>query len=261
VTMPVRVTTPAQKDTKMTKLLSSVENLKSVFEWSSVSLLALTFVAGAGVVITSRIVNKRQEETIIGLQTSASDAKAAQQKVEIDLGNTQKEVADARKKQAEAEADLVRLNEAVKRQNLPRFAFLHPLSEFLKGKPTGTVEIIFLPGDKEASETALWLEGILSADAHWKLLRHARPMSDEPNLFLPQFVENPFNLPLITRAGLLSDITIIASPADLNEGFPREGTAVHALWRGLHTCGFQTVANVDSRLAAGTARVVIGARE
>jgi hypothetical protein len=41
---------------KTMKLLSSVESWNSLFEWGSVGLVALTFVAGAGTLITSRIV-------------------------------------------------------------------------------------------------------------------------------------------------------------------------------------------------------------
>src|SRR5438105_1141197 len=113
----IKATAPAQAETKMIKLLSSVESLKSFFEWSSVGLLALTFIAGAGVVITSRIVNKRQEETIIELQKSASDAKSAQQQVEISL-------ADSKTKQAEAEKELLALKQRVMREKLPRWARL-----------------------------------------------------------------------------------------------------------------------------------------
>src|SRR5207245_858614 len=76
VTNQVAATIPTRTHTKMMKLLSSVETLNSFFEWSSVGLLALTFIAGAGTVITSRIVNRRQASTILALQKSASDAKA-----------------------------------------------------------------------------------------------------------------------------------------------------------------------------------------
>ena len=51
----------------MMKLLVSVESFHSLFEWSSVLLLALTFVAAAGTVITSRIINQKQAEKILSL--------------------------------------------------------------------------------------------------------------------------------------------------------------------------------------------------
>ena len=69
----------------MMKLLSSVESWNAFFEWASVVLVAFTVVAGAGTVITSRAVNKRQAQTILDLQKAASNAKASQQRVEIDL--------------------------------------------------------------------------------------------------------------------------------------------------------------------------------
>src|SRR5437660_784386 len=95
----------------MIKFLSSVENLNSFFEWSSVVLLALTFIAGAGTVITSRIVNRRQAATILGLQTAASEAKAAQQHVEIDLAKAREAQAKA---ESESQLSLLRLNRFVR---------------------------------------------------------------------------------------------------------------------------------------------------
>src|SRR5271169_5883678 len=91
----------------------SLELLKSIFEYGGVILLFLTFIFGAGVVITTNQINDRQagelrefskkltdaqtelekqkeraaiaDGKVAGLQTAASDAKTAQQRVEIEL--------------------------------------------------------------------------------------------------------------------------------------------------------------------------------
>jgi len=56
------------------KFLSSVESWHSVFEWLSIILVAGTVIAGAGAIITSRIINKRQAEKILGLERANIDA-------------------------------------------------------------------------------------------------------------------------------------------------------------------------------------------
>lgn len=96
----------------------SVEALKSLFDVAAVVLLFLTFAAGFGVLITGNIINKRQEEKLhkfdldiikaksdlnaqVGqvaiLQKDASDAKAAEQTVEIELAKQQEKAAIAEK--------------------------------------------------------------------------------------------------------------------------------------------------------------------
>ncbi len=87
-------------------MLPLIETWKSLFEWSSVGLLALTFVAGAGTLITTQIINRRQAAVILDLEKSAADAKAVQQKVEIEL-------AKAKTKQAEAEKALLELQNLI----------------------------------------------------------------------------------------------------------------------------------------------------
>jgi hypothetical protein len=111
-------------------LSMSVEGLKSVFDVLTVVVLFLAFLFGAGVLITGNIINKRQAEQlrqfdkdvteaktelgkqqtraaeadakVAGLQTEATNAKAVQQRVEIDLAKQQQLT-------AKAERDLLEL--------------------------------------------------------------------------------------------------------------------------------------------------------
>ena len=96
----------------------SVEFWKSLFDVAAVVLLFLTFAAGAGVLITGNIINKRQdvklrkfdsdltkaksdvasqESRAAALEIEAADAKSAQQQVQIELAKQQTITANAEK--------------------------------------------------------------------------------------------------------------------------------------------------------------------
>jgi hypothetical protein len=222
--------------------------------------LVFVAIAAIAVVVTTRIALTRARQEADAQaelsQIKEAGAKAAQDKVEIELAKQQERAANA-------ERELLEVKERVKRQRLPRWSFVEPLSTFLRNKPKGSVEIIFVPEDDEALKTAMSLELILGADAKWKILRNARPYSEDdvlPNFLTPAMKENPFHITLFERVGGLSDITVLFSAAEVSEDgqSPRVGTAAEALWRGLHTCGFETIATVNPRLPVGTARIVVG---
>ncbi len=137
-------------------MLPLIETWKSLFEWSSVGLLALTFVAGAGTLITTQIINRRQAAVILDLEKSAADAKAVQQKVEIEL-------AKAKTKQAEAEKALLELQNLIRE---PRALNIEHAAQLLEnaiqtesmasqGTGVGTVdEISFVLNNQEAGNLA-----------------------------------------------------------------------------------------------------------
>ncbi len=97
----------------------------------SLVLVALTVVIGGLAILAGRRANKLQEEKILALQTSLSEA---------------------REKQAEAEAHL----ETVRKKQSPRgLVFDSDLFvSALAGKPAGTVEILFKPDDEDAHSLA-----------------------------------------------------------------------------------------------------------
>jgi hypothetical protein len=156
----------------------SVEAWKSMFDVAAVVLLFFTFAAGFGVLITGNIINKRQEKKLrqfdhdiikaksdlnaqVGqvatLQKNASDAQAAQQRVELDLEKQ-------RERTAKAETSLL---EVSKRQTA-RHIENHSVSEALKGKPTGSVIIWYQSNDPEAYWFAFQIMGELNR-AGWKV--------------------------------------------------------------------------------------------
>lgn len=75
----------------------SVESLKSIFDIAAVALLFLTFAAGAGVLITGNIINRRQEEK---LRKFDGDLTAA--KTDLAIQQERAANADARAKDADA---------------------------------------------------------------------------------------------------------------------------------------------------------------
>ena len=154
-------------------------------------------------------------------------------------------------------------------RGLPRWAKLdmQKLEAPLKAASPGTVEIIFLPDNDEAHRTAMSIAMSLGVNK-WKILgENEMPSPASPrrtDLILPMFANNPLpEIPIMTRMGLLSDITLIVSPKDASEstGFPAEGSAPRALLDGLHACGFQTISNFDPRLPSSSLRVLVGAKE
>jgi len=114
----------------------TVEGLKTAFDWMAVILLFLTFAAGAGVLITGNIINRRQEDKlrtfdsdltsaksalakqqeraanadarVAGLEKDASDAKTAQQQVETELAKQRERTASSEKAASDAALTLAK---------------------------------------------------------------------------------------------------------------------------------------------------------
>jgi hypothetical protein len=117
----------------------SVEVLKSIFDIAAVVLLFLTFLAGAGVLITGNVINDRQTrqlqqldlditkaKTELGkqqeraanadahvavLEKDASDAKATQQQVEAELAKQKERTASAEKAASDAALALAKFKQ------------------------------------------------------------------------------------------------------------------------------------------------------
>jgi hypothetical protein len=111
-------------------IFSPLDNLYWLLQTVSLVLVGLTVVVGGLAIIAGKAANRRQATIILELQKSASDAKAAQQRVETDLSN-------AKTRQAEAES---KLEEVRKRQNR-RIANWTKFTEALKGKPRCDIEM------------------------------------------------------------------------------------------------------------------------
>jgi septal ring factor EnvC (AmiA/AmiB activator) len=105
----------------------SVEGWKTLFDWFTVILLFLTFAAGAGVLITGNIINKRQEgqlrqfdkdltgaKTELGKQQErAANADARVAGLEQDVANAKTEMARQQTRAANAEKNLLELQQTL----------------------------------------------------------------------------------------------------------------------------------------------------
>ncbi|MGA3082880.1 MAG: hypothetical protein ABSD44_16130 [Terracidiphilus sp.] len=117
----------------------SAEALKSIFDIATVVLLFLAFLAGAGVLVTGNVINARQarqlqqfdlditkaktdlgkeqeraanaDALVAGLAKDASDAKAAQQRVETELAKQKERTASAEKAASDAALALARFKQ------------------------------------------------------------------------------------------------------------------------------------------------------
>jgi hypothetical protein len=255
----------------------TVEGLKTTFDWMAVILLFLTFAAGAGVLITGNVINRRQEEKLRTFDsdlTTAKSALATQQEraakadgrvagLEQSAADAKADMAKQQERAATAERELLQVRDRVNRQQAPRWVFFGPLGKFLIDKTPGSVEVVFAPEDDEAQKTAMWLDSVVGTTPNWKNVRLPHPYSevDIISRFLtPEMRKNVFHSTLFERVGGLGDITVIISPADIgvNKPLPGTGTAAEALWRGLIACGFQALINIDEKLTAGSMRVVVG---
>src|SRR5712692_9128975 len=80
----------------------SLEGWKSLFEIGGAILLFLTFIFGAGVVITGNWINERQAERLRQFDKSLTDAKTDLLSQEERAANAERDAADAKKVAAEA---------------------------------------------------------------------------------------------------------------------------------------------------------------
>ena len=151
---------------------------KSIFDWATVWLAALTFVALAGALITGNILNERQGKQL--------------QQFTIDLEKQKGET-------AKAQAEVLRLQE----QRLPRSLkfesneSLQALIASLKHRPF-TAEILYKKGDGEAMWFAEQVRGLLLS-AGWKVPHPAPIPEDMSANAVEKMHAEPDGVTLITK--------------------------------------------------------------
>lgn len=128
----------------------TVEELKTIFDWSALILGFLTIVAGVGILVTGNVINKRQSEQI--------------RQFETDLRDKDVQIADANLARVKIEESIAwrRLTEG---QQLEIVSNIRSLGEH-------TVSLWFGAGDKEAETFAYELASALYK-AKWKVFKPA----------------------------------------------------------------------------------------
>lgn len=147
----------------------SLEGWNNFWQWSSAIAAGVTFVAGAGAIITGNRLSDRQRAELVATQRAAAEANnsAAQAgehaaAANERAGRLELEAAAQRERAAKAERDLLELQKRTSPRQLNRDAFLRAL----EGQPKLPVQILYLRDDpdsfrlsieiREALRTARW---------------------------------------------------------------------------------------------------------
>lgn len=216
----------------------------SVFQSISIGAGLLAAAALIGTVVVGKKIGVRQAEKMLTLETG---------------------LAGAKKEQAQAELQLRALTNQQLMASLPRSLKL--LSEpstikLLKESKKGTAEILYIDEDQEAFMFADVLAGTLES-AGWKVTKVKSISANDPSHILPGFSLPELRsakLPLLMRAGGTSGLTLITNGQDKAILF-EEGTARHALRKGLMDSHFIVSGMSDPRLPDDVVRVVIGKKD
>jgi len=238
----------------------SLECWKAFFEIGGVIVLFLTFVSGAGVVLTSTRINARQAQKLkqfdrdltgakmelgrqqeraaeaderastieagnLQLRTDLENATAESSRRQAELEKEQEKTALAQKEAAQAQLALKQYVDLVAKRAGPRYLDVKRFLESLRGKPKGSAELWYKADDTEAYLFALqirrWLGPGAEADgAGWDV--------PEPKPIPPQGGDPriPTNAPSDIRHGDSTGLTLRAK--NLPKGFG-ENTAAAAL--------------------------------
>lgn len=133
--------------TRGEELHMSLEGWKSLFEIGGVVLLGLTFVFGAGALITGNRINAIQS---------------------MELGDFKLKTAQAEAESARAQLALKQYEDVIAKNVNPRHLDFKRFTELLTGKPKGTAEIWYEPEDEESRDFADELYHSLGPDgAGW----------------------------------------------------------------------------------------------
>jgi len=219
----------------------SIEVWKSIADWATIVLVALTVVSGSAALILGDHINEKQTERSRKFNEGLTAAKT--------------ELARAQKETAEAQLALRKYIEDVAIARGPRRLDFKKFVAELRGKPKGTVQIWFAPNDEEAFELALqinrWLGPGDKSDGVGWTVREPKPIPASGGI--PEI--SPDAPPGI-RYGAMNGMAIIANR--LPSPPPADKTALGALTDALLNCGLPHAVEQMSSLPDGFFILVIG---
>src|SRR5690242_13901961 len=91
----------------------SVEGLKTFFDWGTVVLLGLTFIFGAGALVTGNVLNKRQEKELTQLRKETGEANEKAGQANERAGELEKDAATLRKEAEDERLARVKIEASV----------------------------------------------------------------------------------------------------------------------------------------------------
>src|SRR6266480_4362802 len=150
---------PAGTDTHTKMKVFTLDNL---YLWSQIGVVLM----GLAVFITGKLVNDRETEKSDRLTRELAEQRQKTEEQRTTTAKLDKDVADARTRQAEAETKL----EEVRKRQERRGANWTKFTEALNGKPTCELEIFCQPNDDEAYSLAS-IMSLMLATAGWPLVQ------------------------------------------------------------------------------------------
>ena len=151
----------------------SVDSWKSVFDVAAVLLLFLTFIAGAGVLLTGNVINERQskqlrafDKDLTGAKIELADVNAKAEGFRLEIAKATESAAEANKVAEGERLARIKLAASISWRTPDRALIPHltpPLRRFAGQRYAFVVD----PGDPERSSVVSWVI-ILLAEANWK---------------------------------------------------------------------------------------------
>jgi len=218
-----------------------LETWKSIADWATIVLIALTVVSGSAALIMGDRINEKQTEQ--------------SRKFDEDLTAAKTELARAQKETADAQLALRKyIDDAAIARGPRRLDFKKFVAE-LRGKPKGTVQIWFAPNDEEAFELALqinrWLGPGDNGDGVGWTVREPKPIPAAGGI-----PEISTDAPPGIRYGAMNGMAIIANR--LPSPPLADKTALGALTDALLDCGLPHAVERIASLPDGFFILVIG---
>jgi hypothetical protein len=151
----------------------STELWKSIFDWATVILIALTVVSGSGALITSSVISRRQEvrtrqfdKDLTSAKTELGKQQERAARLESENLSLKTDLEKAKAEAAKAQLELRRYIDHVDRKAGPRRLDRERFLEQLKDKPTGMAFVTYKPEDMEAYQFATQISSLLQT-AGW----------------------------------------------------------------------------------------------
>jgi len=222
----------------------SLETWKSIADWASIILVALTVASGSAALILGGRINQKQDEQLREFNAKLTEAKTGLSKqeeraanAERDLAGVKEELSKAKTREAEAEKRL----EEVQKKQAPRWISTDKFAiAFGKAHP-GKAFIQYQTGNEEIALFASSVAPALVATG-WHLMESPRPVpSAHPTSVIAAMYE-VFLYENFFEAGDPSDP--LSPIGGLNKAFTE--------------CGFKPAIFSDNSLPKDTVRIVIG---
>jgi hypothetical protein len=163
----------------------NVEFWNSIFQWGSVTLVAITFFVGAGALWTGNAINARQAERLISLETELG-------KQQVRAANAERQLLEIKERQSDrtlTDEQFLRLSKAL---SVPRY---HPNVQMMfidQGEPKRFSELLLTVFERAGWKANIvkWNRAGMLAPGVWVESLKGDTASNEAALYLAQQLVN-----------------------------------------------------------------------